>query len=222
VAQTYPTRPVRIIVAFPPGGVSDTLARLMGQWLTDRLGQPFIIENRPGAATNIATDAVVRAAPDGDTLLLVSPSNMINATLYEKLNFNFIRDIAPVASIMRTPLVMLVNPSIPAKTVPEFIAYAKANPGKLNMASDGIGSSGHVAGELFKMMADIDMITVPYRGAPPALIDLMSGRVQIIFAPMPPTLAQIRTGKLRALAVTTATLAEALPDLPTVGDFLPG
>jgi tripartite-type tricarboxylate transporter receptor subunit TctC len=221
-AETYPTRPVHFVVAFPPGGVSDTLARLMGQWLTERLGQPFIIENRPGAATNIATEAVVRAAPDGYTLLLVSSSNTINATLYDKLNFNFIRDIAPVASIMRTPLVMLVNPSIPAKTVPEFIAYAKANPGKLNMASDGIGSSGHVAGELFKMMADIDMTTVPYRGAPPALIDLMSGRVQIMFAPMPPTLAHIRAGKLRALAVTTATHADALPDLPTVGDFLPG
>jgi len=221
-ALDYPTRPVRIIDPFPPGGVSDTLARLIGQQLSGRLGQPFVIVNQPGGATNIATEAVVRAAPDGYTLLLVSPSNMINATLYDKLSFNFIRDIAPVASIMRTPLVMLVNPSVPAKTVPEFIAYAKANPGKLNMASDGIGSSGDVAGELFKMMAGVDMTIVPYRGAPPALIDLISGRVQIMFAPMPPTLAHIRAGKLRALAVTTAVRAAALPDVPTLGDFLPG
>ncbi len=221
-AQVYPTRPVRIIDPFPPGGVSDILARLIGQKLSGRLGQPFVIENRPGGATNIATEAVVRAAPDGYTLLLVSPSNMINATLYDKLNFNFIRDIAPIAGIMRTPLVMLVNPSVPAKTVLEFIAYAKANPGKLNMASDGIGSSGHVAGELFEMMAGVDMTTVPYRGAPPALIDLISGRVQIMFAPMPPALAHIRAGKLRALAVTTGVRAAALSDVPTLGDFLPG
>jgi tripartite-type tricarboxylate transporter receptor subunit TctC len=221
-ALDYPTRPVRIIDPFPPGGVSDTLARLIGQNLSGRLGQPFVIVNRPGGATNIATEEVVRAAPDGYTLLLVSPSNVINATLYDKLSFNFIHDIAPVASIMRTPLVMLVNPAVPAKTVPEFIAYGKANPGKLNMASDGIGSSGDVAGELFKMMAGVDMTTVPYRGAPPALIDLISGRAQFMFAPMPPTLAHIRAGELRALAVTMAVRAAALPDVPTLGDFLAG
>ena len=221
-AQTYPTRPVRIIVGFPPGGAADIAARLMGQWLSERLGQPFVIENRPGAGSNIATEAVVRAPADGYTLLLVSTSNAINATLYDKLNFNFIRDIAPVAGIIRVPHVMEVNPSVPAKTVPEFIAYAKANPGKINMASAGIGAAPHVSGELFKMMTGVDMVHVPYRGAAPALTDLLGGQVQVMFDTMPSSIEYIRAGKLRALAVTTATRSEALPDIPTVGDFVPG
>jgi tripartite-type tricarboxylate transporter receptor subunit TctC len=221
-AQAYPSRPVRIVVAFPPGGVSDTLARLMGQWLAERLGQPFIIENRPGAATNIATEAVVRAAPDGYTLLLVTPSNAINATLYPKLSFDFIRDTAPVASIMRTPITLLVNPSVPAKSVPELIAYARANPGKLNMASAGNGSSGHMAGELFKMMTGVDMQHIPYRGGPPALTDLLGGQVQLIFTPAPDVIEHVKAGRLRALAVTSATRWAVLPDIPTVGDFVPG
>ena len=206
--------------AFRPAAASDIVARLMGQWLSERLGQPFVIENRPGAGSNIATETVVRAAPDGYTLLLVAPANAINATLYDKLNFNFIRDIAPVASIVRAPFVMVVNPSVPAKTVPEFIAYAKANPGKINMASAGNGTSAHVSGELFKMMAGVDMVHVPYRGSD--LPDLLGGQVQVMFDPIPQSIEYIRAGKLRALAVTTATRSEALPDIPTVGEFVPG
>jgi tripartite-type tricarboxylate transporter receptor subunit TctC len=221
-AQAYPTRPVRIIVGFPPGGSSDITARLIGQWLSERLGQPFVIENRPGAGTNIGTEAVVRAPGDGYTLLLVSQANAVNATLYDKLNYNFIRDIGPVASISREPNVMLVNPSFPARTVPEFIANAKANPGKINFASGGNGSPSHVSGELFKMMAGLNMTHVPYRGAPPALTDLLGGQVQVMVATMSASIEYIRAGKLRALAVTTATRSEALPDLPTVGDFVPG
>jgi tripartite-type tricarboxylate transporter receptor subunit TctC len=221
-AQTYPTRPVRFIIGYPPGGSADITARLLGQWLSERLGQPFVIESRPGASTNIATEAVVRAPPDGYTLLLVAPSNAINATLYEKLNFNFIHDIAPVAGIIRFPNVMVVNPSVPAKTVPEFIAYAKANPGRLNMASSGNGSTIHVSGELFKMMTGVNMIHVPYRGGAPALTDMISGQVQVMFDNVPTSIEFIRAGKLRALAVTTATRSEVLPDLPTVADFVPG
>jgi tripartite-type tricarboxylate transporter receptor subunit TctC len=220
-AQTYPTRPVRWIVGFPPGGTFDIVARLLGQWLSDRLGQPFVVENRPGAGTNIGTEAVVRARPDGYTLLLAVTPNAINATLYDKLNFNFSRDIAPVASIARSPSVMLVNSSFPAKTVPEFIAYAKANPGKINMASQGNGTSGHLAGELFKMTAGIDMVHVPFRGAAPALTDLLGGQVQLMFGSVPSSIEYIRAGKLRALAVTTATRSEVLPDIPTVADFVP-
>ena len=194
----------------------------MGQWLSERLGQPFVIENRPGAGSNIAAEAVVRAPPDGYTLLLAASPNAINATLYDKLNFNFIRDIAPVAAISREPNVMVVNPSVPAKTVPEFIAYAKANPGKINMASAGNGSTSHLAGELFKMMTGVDMVHVPYRGGGPALTDLLGGQVQVFFPPMVVPIEHIRAGKLRALAVTTATRSEALPDIPTVGEFVPG
>jgi tripartite-type tricarboxylate transporter receptor subunit TctC len=221
-AQAYPTRPVRLIIGYPPGGSADITARLIGQWLSERLGQPFIIESRPGASTNIATEAVVHAPSDGYTLLLVAPANAINATLYEKLNFDFIRDIAPVAGLIRFPNVLQVNPSVPAKTVPEFIAYAKANPGKLNMASAGNGSTTHVSGELFKMMAGVSMVHVPYRGAAPALTDLISGQVQVTFENPMSSIEFIRAGKLRALAVTTATRSEVLPDLPTVGDFVPG
>jgi tripartite-type tricarboxylate transporter receptor subunit TctC len=221
-AQSYPTRPVRFIIGYPPGGSADLTARLLGQWLSERLGQPFVIESRPGASTNIATEAVVRAPPDGYTLLLVAPANAINATLYEKLNFNFIRDIAPVAGIIRFPNVIVVNPSVPAKTVPEFIAYAKANPGRLNMASSGNGSTIHVSGELFKMMTGVNMIHVPYRGGAPALTDMISGQVQVMFDNVPTSIEFIRAGKLRALAVTTATRSEVLPDLPTVADFVPG
>jgi tripartite-type tricarboxylate transporter receptor subunit TctC len=221
-AQSYPTRPVRLISGFPAGGVNDILARLLGQWLSERLGQQFIVENRPGAAGNIATEAAVRAAPDGYTLLMVTVTHAINATLYEKLNYNLIRDIAPVAGIIRSPLVMEVNASFPAKTVREFIAYAKANPGKINMASSGNGTPPHVAGELFKMMAGVDMVHVPYRGGAPALTDLLGGQVQVMFAVLPEVIEPIRAGKLRALAVTTATPSEALPDIPTVGDFVPG
>jgi tripartite-type tricarboxylate transporter receptor subunit TctC len=221
-AQTYPTRPVRLIIGYPPGGSADITARLLGQWLSERLGQPFVIESRPGASTNIATEAVVRAPPDGYTLLLIAPANAINATLYEKLNFNFISDIAPVAGIIRFPNVMVVNPLVPAKTVPEFIAYAKANPGRLNMASSGNGSTIHVSGELFKMMTGVNMIHVPYRGGAPALTDMISGQVQVMFDNVPTSIEFIRAGKLRALAVTTATRSEVLPDLPTVADFVPG
>jgi tripartite-type tricarboxylate transporter receptor subunit TctC len=221
-AQAYPTRPVRIIVGFAPGGGIDIMARLMGQWLTERLGQQFLIENRPGAGSNVATEAVVRAAPDGYTLLLVNSANAINATLYDKLNFDFIRDIAPVAGVIRVPNVMLVNPSVPAKTIPEFLAYAKANPGKISMASGGIGTPGHVAGELFKMMAGVDMVLVPYRSGGPALTDLLGGQVQVMFPNTGASLEYIKAGKLRALAVTTATRSEALPDIPAVGEFLPG
>ena len=221
-AQAYPTRPVRIIVGFSPGGTADIVARLIGQWLSERLGQPFIIENRPGASSNIAVEAVVRASPDGYTLLQVVATNAINATLYDRLNFNFIRDIAPVASIARVPLVMEVNPSVPAKTVPEFIAYAKANPGKISMASAGIGTPGHVGGELFKMMTGVTMLHVPYRGSAPMVTDLLGGQVQAAFDNLPVSIEHISAGKLRALAVTTATRSEALPDVPTVGDFVPG
>jgi tripartite-type tricarboxylate transporter receptor subunit TctC len=213
---------VRWIVPFPAGGGTDIVARLIGQWLSERFGQPFVIENRPGAGTNIGTEAVVRASPDGYTLLLVASVNAINATLYDKLSFNFISDIAPVASIMRQPLIMLVSPALPVKTIPEFIAYAKANPGRINMASAGNGTSQHVSGELFKIMAGIDMVHVPYRGTAPALTDLLGGQVQVYFATPGPSIEYVRVGKLRALAVTTAARWETLPDLPTVGDFLPG
>jgi tripartite-type tricarboxylate transporter receptor subunit TctC len=221
-AQAYPSRPVRLIVGFAPGGTTDITARLIGQWLSERLGQQFLIENRTGAATNIATEAVVRAPADGYTLLLVTASNAINATLYDKLSFNFIRDIAPVAGIIRYPLVMQVNPSFPAKTVPEFISHAKSNPGKVSYGSGGIGTSIHVASELFKMMAGIDMIHVPYRGGAPAMTDLMGGQIQVVFNPVPESMEHIKAGKLRPLAVTGATRSEALPDVPTVGDFVPG
>jgi tripartite-type tricarboxylate transporter receptor subunit TctC len=222
-AQNYPTRPVRIIVGFAAGGPSDIVARLIGQWLSERLGQPIIVENRPGAAGNIGTEVGLRAPPDGYTLLMVLSVNAINATLYENLNFNFIRDSSPVASIASIPLVMEVHPSVPAKTVPEFIAYAKANPGKLNMASAGNGSPQHVSGELFKMMAGVDMVHVPYRGgAAPAMTDLLSGQVQVFFTPMITSIEYIKAGRLRALAVTTATRSDALPDIPTVDEFLPG
>jgi len=221
-AQTYPARPVRLIIGYPPGGSADITARLLGQWLSERLGQPFVIESRPGAGTNIATETVVNAPPDGYTLLLVAPANAINATLYEKLNHNFIRDIAPVAGLIRFPNVIVVNPSVPAKTVPELIAYAKANPGKLNMASSGAGSTIHVSGELFKMMTGINMVHVPYRGGAPALTDLISGQVQVMFDNVPTSIEFIRAGKLRPLAVTTAARTNVLPDLPTVADFVPG
>jgi tripartite-type tricarboxylate transporter receptor subunit TctC len=222
MAQAYPTRPVRLIVPVAPAGATDILARLMGQWLSDRLGQPFVIDNRPGGGTNIGTEAVVHAPADGYTLLMVNAASAINATLYAKLNFNFIRDIVPVAGITREHLVMQVNPSVPAKTVPEFIAYTKAAPGKINMASGGNGAPSHIAGELFKMMASVDMVHVPYRGAAPALTDLLGGQVQVYFGPMPSSIEYIKTGRLRALAVTTATRSETLPDLPTVGEFVPG
>jgi tripartite-type tricarboxylate transporter receptor subunit TctC len=221
-AQAYPTRPVRIIVGFAAGGGTDILARLMGQLLSERLGQPFIIENRPGAGSNIGTEAVVKAPPDGYTLLLVPPGAAINATLYDTLSYNFIRDIAPVAGIIRVPNVMEVNPSVPAKTVPEFIAYAKANSGKLSMASSGIGGSVHVSGELFKVMTGVSMVHVPYRGDAPAITDLIGGQVQVMFGSMPASIEHIRAGKLRALAVTTAMRSEALLDIPTVGDYVPG
>ena len=221
-AQTYPARPVRLIIGYPPGGSADITARLSGQWLSERLGQPFVIESRPGAGTNIATETVVNAPPDGYTLLLVAPANAINATLYEKLNHNFMRDIAPVAGLIRFPNVIVVNPSVPAKTVPELIAYAKANPGKLNMASSGAGSTIHVSGELFKMMTGINMVHVPYRGGAPALTDLISGQVQVMFDNVPTSIEFIRAGKLRPLAVTTAARSNVLPDLPTVADFVPG
>jgi tripartite-type tricarboxylate transporter receptor subunit TctC len=221
-AQAYPARAVRVIVPYAPAGVADITARLMGQWLSEGLGHTFVVENRPGAGTNIGTEAAVRSAPDGYTLLLVSPANAINATLYEKLNFNFIRDIAPVASIGRGPNVMVVNQLTPAKTVPEFIAYAKANPGKINMASAGNGSSQHLSGELFKMMAGLDMVHVPYRGGGPALTDLLGGQVQVYFASTASSVEYIRAGKLRALAVTTAARSEALPDVPAMSEFVPG
>ena len=221
-AQAYPTRPVRIIVPFTPAGSTDIVARLMGQWLSERLGQQFVIENRPGSGGNIGTETVVRASADGYTLLMVGGWNAINATLYDKLSFNFIRDIAPVAGINREPYVIAVHPSVPAKSVLEFIAYAKANPGKVSMASAGIGTPGHVSGELFKMMAGVNMVHVPYRGAAPALADLLAGQVQVGFTTIGAEIEHIRTGKLRALAVTTATRSEALPDLPTVGEFVRG
>jgi tripartite-type tricarboxylate transporter receptor subunit TctC len=221
-AQAYPTRPVHIVVGFAPAGGNDVVARLLGQWLSERLGQPFVIENRPGAATNIATEAVVRAPADGYTLLFVSATNAINATLYERLNFNFIRDIVPVASIMRVANVMVVHPSVPATTVSKFITHAKANAGKINMASAGNGSTSHISGELFKTMTAVNIVHVPYRGIAPALNDLLGGQVQVTFASMPSSIGYVRAGTLRALAVTTATRSEALPDVPTVGEFVPG
>ena len=221
-ALDYPTRPVRIIAGFAAGGGVDVTARLIGQWLTDRLGQSFVIENRPGAGGNIGTEAVVNAAPDGYTLLLATVPNAVNASLYEKLSFNFIRDIVPVAGIIRVPMVILLNPSVPAATVAEFISYAKANPDKVNMASAGNGSAPHMAGELFKMMAGVNLVHVPYRGQGPALTDLLGGQVQVLFAATPGTSEYITTGKLRALAVTSASRAEMLPELKTVADFVPG
>jgi tripartite-type tricarboxylate transporter receptor subunit TctC len=221
-AQAYPSRPIRLIVGFPAGGPTDITARVMGQWLSERLGQQIVIENRGGAGSNIAVEATIGAPPDGYTLLIVGATNAINATLYEKLNFNFIRDIAPVAGIIRVPLIMEVHPSVPAKTVAEFIAYAKARPGKINMGSGGIGTTLHVSGELFKMMTGVDMLHVPYRGAGPMLTDLLGGQVQVGFDPMPSSIGYVKAGQLRPLAVTTATRSEALPELPTVGDFVPG
>jgi len=221
-AQTYPAKPVRIVVGFAAGGGVDITARLIGQSLSERLGQQFIIDNRPGAGTNIGTEAVVNAAPDGYTLLLATNPNAVNATLYEKLNYNFIRDIALVDAISRVANVMSVHPSFPAKTVPEFIAYAKANPGKINMASAGIGSSDHMSGELLKMMSGIDMVHVPYRGVAPALNDLIGAQVQVMFGSMPASIQHVRAGKLRALAVTTATRSEVLPDVPALNEFVPG
>src|SRR6202030_651421 len=221
-AQAYPSRPVRIVAAFAAGGGGDITARVIGQWLSDRRGQSFVVENRPGAGGNIGTEAVVNAPPDGHTLLLATVPNAVNATLYEKLNFNFIRDIAPVAGIIRVVMVILVHPSVPAKTVPELIAYAKANPGKINMASAGAGSAPHMAGELFNFMAGVNMVHVPYRGQGPALSDLLGGQVQVFFATTPGTSDFVRTGKLRALAVTTATGAEVFSKLPKVGDFVAG
>jgi tripartite-type tricarboxylate transporter receptor subunit TctC len=221
-AQAYPTRPVRLIVPTAPGGAFDIMARVIGQWLSERFGQPFVIENRSGGGTNIGTEAVVRASPDGYTLLLAGTPNAINATLYDRLNFNFIRDIAPVAGVFRSAYVMVVNPSVPAKSIPEFIAYAEANPGKVNMASGGVGSAHHVYGELFKMMAGVNLVHVPYRGAGPALTDLLGGQVQVMFANMSSSIEYVRAGKLRALAVTTMTRSEALPDIPIMSDFVPG
>jgi tripartite-type tricarboxylate transporter receptor subunit TctC len=221
-AQIYPSRPIRLIVGFPAGGTGDILARLMSQWLSERLRQPCIIENRPGAGTNIAAEVVVKSTADGYTLLLVVPANAINATLYENLNFNFIRDIAPIVGFARVPFVMEVNRSVPVTTVPEFIAYAKANPGKINMGSSGNGTTPHVTGELFKMMTGVDMVHVPYRGETPALTDLIDGQVQVYFGTLPGSIEHIRAGRLRALAVTTTTRTEALPDVPTVSDFVPG
>jgi tripartite-type tricarboxylate transporter receptor subunit TctC len=221
-AQAYPVRPVRIIVGFASGGPADILARLVGQWLSERLGQPFVIENRLGAGSNIAAEAVVHAPADGYTLLLVANPQAINASLFDKLSFNFIRDIAPVAGIDREPFVMLVQPSFPAKTIPEFIAYAKANTGELNMASSGNGTASHVSGELFKMMAGVDLVHVPYRGGAPALTDLIGGRVQVTFLPTGGTIQHIRSGTLRALAVTSAARSETFPDVPTVAEYIPG
>ena len=221
-AQAYPARPVRLIIGYPPGSGPDINARLIGQWLSERLGQPFVIDNRPGAGSNIGTEAVVRAPADGYTLLIAASANASNATLYDKLDFNFIRDIAPVASFTRAPFVMEVHPSVPTKTVPEFIAYAKGNPGRINMASSGNGTVPHLAGELFKMMTGVDMVHVPYRGGTAALVDLLRGQVQVRFGSLTELIQYIKDGKLRALAVTTASRSEVLPDVPTAGEFLPG
>lgn len=221
-AEAYPSQPVRIVVGFPPGGPSDIVARLIGQWLSERLGQPFVIENRPGASTNIATEVAVRAPADGYTLLLVTPSAAINATLYDNLHFNFIHDIAPIATVMRAPYVLVINPSVPARTFSEFLSYAKANPGKITMASSGIGTGSHVAGELFQTTAGVTMLHVPYRGAAPALTDLLGGQVQVMFESIPSLIGHLQAGRLRALAVTTAARADALPGIPPIGDFLPG
>src|ERR1700676_2739147 len=221
-AQSYPARPVRLIIGYTPGGSADLTARLMGQWLSEKLGQSFVIENRPGGGTNIATEAVVRAAPDGYTLLLVAPANAINATLYEKLNFDFLRDTEPVAGIIRFPNVVVVNPSLPINSIPELIAYGKANPGKLNMASSGNGSTIHMSGELFKMLTGINMVHVPYRGGAPALTDLIAGQVHVMFDNIPTCAEHVKSGKLRGLAVTSTTRSDVLPDVPPVADFLPG
>ena len=221
-AQAYPTRPVRIIVGFPAGGATDILARLTGQWLSDRLGQQFIVENRAGAGGNIGTEAVVKAPPDGYTLLQIATPNGLNAALYPNLSFSFVRDIAPIIGVMRTSYAIVVHPSVPATTVPEFIAYAKANPGKINMASAGNGTPQHIFGEIFKMMAGVDLTHVPYRGGAPATTDLLGGQVQVIFSPLPESIEHIKAGKLRPLAVTTTTRLDVLPNVPTVGDFLPG
>jgi tripartite-type tricarboxylate transporter receptor subunit TctC len=221
-AQTYPARPIRLVIGYTPGGSADLTARLMGQWLSERLGQSFVVENRPGGGTNIATESVLRAPPDGYTLLLAAPANAINATLYDKLNFNFVRDIEPVAGIIRFPNVVVVNPSVPVKSIPELIAYAKANPGKLNMASSGNGSTIHMSGELFKMLTGTDMVHVPYRGGAPALTDLIAGQVHVMFDNIPTCAEHVKSGKLRGLAVTSTTRSDVLPDLPTVADFLPG
>jgi tripartite-type tricarboxylate transporter receptor subunit TctC len=221
-AQAYPSRPVRIVVGFPAGGTSDIVERVLGQRLSERLGQQFVIENRPGAGSNLATEAVARAAADGYTLLLIGGANTINATLFDKLTFDFLRDIAPVASVFETPLVIEVNPSVPVHTIPEFIAYAKANPGKLNFATPGVGTPPHVAGELFKMTAGVNFVHVPYRGTGPMLTDLIGGQVQVAFDPLPASVEHIRGGKLRALAVTTATRSEALPNIPSASENVPG
>ena len=221
-ALDYPSQPVRLIIPYAAGGTTDTVARHIGPWLSERLGQPFVIESRPGAGTNVGTEAVAHSSPDGYTLLLFDPSAAINATLYDKLNFNFIGDIAPIVCIFRTPLVIVVNPSVPAKTLPEFIAYAKANSGKINMASAGNGSSSQLAGELFKEMAGVDMTHIPYRGGGPAIVNLLGGQVDVFFSPMAIAVAHIQAGKLRALAVTGATRSDALPEIPTAGEFLPG
>jgi len=221
-AQSYPTRPVRLVVGFAPAGGNDIAGRLLGRWLSERLGQQFVVENRAGAATNVATEAVVNASPDGYTLLFVSTPAAINATLYERLKFNFIRDIVPIASIARLPSVLAVHPSVPAQTVPEFIAYAKDNPGKINMASAGVGSSGHLAGELFKLMTGTNLVHVPYRGNGPALTDLLGGQVQVLFPTAISSIEYIRSGKLRALGVTTPARSQTLPDIPAVAEFVPG
>ena len=221
-AENYPSRPVRLIVGFAPGGATDIMGRLMGQWLSERLGRTFIVEDRAGAGSNVGTEVVVNAAPDGYTLLVATVVNAINATLYDKLNFNFVRDIAPVGGIHREPFVVVVNQSVPATTVPEFIAYAKANRGKINMASGGVGSGNHLSGELFKMMTGVDLVHVPYRGAGPALIDLLGGQMQVLFATMSSSIGYIRDSRLRALAVTIATRSPVLPDIPTVAEFVPG
>ena len=221
-AQAYPSRPVRLVIGYTPGGSADLTARLMGQWLSEKLGQSFVIENRPGGGTNIATEAVLRATPDGYTLLLVAPANAINATLYDKLPFDFIKEMEPIAGIIRFPNVVVVHPSLPIKSIPELIAYAKANPGKLNMASSGNGSTIHMSGELFKMMTGVDLIHVPYRGGALALTDLIGGQVQVMFDNLPTSAEYVKTGKLRGLAVTSTTRSEVLPDLPTVSEFVPG
>ncbi|HXW29485.1 MAG TPA: tripartite tricarboxylate transporter substrate binding protein [Xanthobacteraceae bacterium] len=221
-ALDYPTRPVRLIVGFAAGGATDIYARLIGQWLSERLGRTFLVENRAGAGGNVATELVASASPDGYTLLVANLANATNATLYDKLDFNFMRDIVPVAGVHSEPFVMEVTPSVPARTVPEFIAYAKANPGKINMGSGGVGSGNHTTGELFKMMTGVDLVHVPYRGAGPALVDLLGGQVQVMFVSMSSSIGYVRAGKLRALAVTTATRSSALPDTPAVADFVPG
>jgi tripartite-type tricarboxylate transporter receptor subunit TctC len=222
LALDYPTRSVRLIVGFAAGGTTDIVARVIAQWLSERLGQPFVVENRPGASTNIATEVVVRAPPDGYTLLLVAATNAVNASLYDKLDFNFIRDIKPAAGLIQSPLVLEVNPSFPAHSVPEFIAYVRANPGQISLASFGTGSSSHVSGELFKMMANLTMVHVPYRGSAPMLTDLLGGQVLAAFDNLPASIGYIRGGSLRPLAVTTAVRSQALPDVPTLGEFLPG